>query len=68
MRVADFHCTGQQVRDMLANAVRDSERKFAEDTSAPDARTRLEAAAQTFDPTPRETYQIVTGWARRRYH
>ena len=38
-----------------------------EDMNAPDARTRLEAAVQTLDPTQHEAYHIVTDWAQRRY-
>ena len=64
---ADFPCTEQHVRDTLQSALRDQERKFLEDMNAPDARTRLEAAVLTLDPTQHEAYQIVTDWAQTRH-
>jgi hypothetical protein len=67
LKADDFPCTGQHVRDTLQKGVRDQTHKFVEDMNAPAARTLLEAAVHTLDPTQHEAYQIVADWARRRF-
>ena len=63
----DFPCTGQHVRDTLERGLLDQERLFLDAMNAPNARTLLEAAVQTLDPSQHEVYQIVTDWAQKRF-
>ena len=67
LRADDFPCTGQHVRDTLGRGLRDQEREFVEAMNAPEARTLLEAAVQTLDPTQHMAYQIISDWAQRRF-
>ena len=67
LSAGDFPCSKQHVRDKLESGKRDQERKFVEEINAPDAQMRLQAAAQTLDPTQHEAYKIVTDWAERRF-
>ena len=68
LTVADFTCTGAQVRATLEESFIALRQSFVEEMCAPDAIVKLAASVESLDPTQLEAYKIITEWAQQRFN
>ncbi len=68
LTVADFTCTGAQVRATLEESCIALRQYFVEEMCAPDAVFTLAAAIESLDPTQLEAYKTITEWAQQRFN